>query len=396
MTQSSLPLIHAHQIDSVLAPIEEAVGMPNAAYVSDAFFSEERDGLMANTWACLGFASDVIKNGYVKPVNFMGLPLLMMRNKDGVTHVFHNVCSHRGMQLVAEEGEVQGVIRCPYHSWTYDLNGNLKGTPHIGGFGEHKVDSFQCEKHGLKPVRSAVWMDMVFINLDGQAPEFADHVAPLEHRWRAFIGDDGFGLLRRANMGGNLEINVNCNWKLAVENYCESYHLPWVHPSLNSYSRLVDHYNIEFGEHFSGQGSLAYRLSDVAGTQLPKFPSWPKDKLEHAEYISFFPNVLLGIQADHFFAMMLEPVSAGQTIEHLRVYYVGDESVQDAYAASRTSTLESWRVVFGEDIGVVEGMQAGRQSPGFNGGVFSPVLDHPTYFFHQWVARQIGGATNAA
>lgn len=396
MTDTTLPLIPAQQLDRVLAPIADATGMPNTAYVSEAFFAEERDRLMANTWACVGFSSDLIKNGYVKPVDFMGLPLLLMRNKDGETQVFHNVCSHRGMQLVAEEGEVQGMIRCPYHSWTYDLNGNLRGTPHIGGVGQHKVESFKCEKHGLKPVRSAVWMDMVFINLDGQAPEFAEHVASLENRWRDFIGADGFALLRRVNMGGNLEITVNCNWKLAVENYCESYHLPWVHPSLNSYSRLEDHYNIQFGEHFSGQGSLAYRLSNVSGTRLPKFPSWPQDKLEHAEYVSFFPNVLLGIQADHAFAMMLEPVSAGKTVEHLRVYYVGDEATQDEYAACRTSTLESWRVVFGEDIGAVEGMQRGRQSPGFQGGVFSPVLDHPTHFFHQWVARRVGSDAAAA
>lgn len=384
-------LIPTQHIDRVLAPIADATGMPNTAYVSEDFFNHERDTLMAGTWVCVGFASDLIKDGFVKPVNFMGLPLLLMRNKSGETQVFHNVCSHRGMQLVAEEGEVQGVIRCPYHSWTYDLDGNLKGTPHIGGVGQHKVEGFQCEKHGLKPLRSAVWMDMIFVNADGQAEPFSDHVAPLENRWRDFIGADGFDLLRRVNMGGSLEISVDCNWKLAVENYCESYHLPWVHPSLNSYSRLEDHYNIQAGEHCSGQGSLAYRLSNVAGTRLPKFPSWPQDKLEHAEYISFFPNVLLGIQADHAFAMMLEPVSAGKTTEHLRVYYVGDEAAADAYGACRTSTLESWRVVFGEDIGVVEGMQRGRQSPGFQGGVFSPVLDHPTHFFHQWVARRVRG-----
>lgn len=391
MTDSTSPLIPDQQLDSVLAPIAQATGMPNNAYVSEDFFAAERDQLMARTWVCVGFASDLLKNGYVKPIDFMGLPLAMMQNKQGEIQVFHNVCSHRGMQLVAEEGAVQGVIRCPYHSWTYDLDGNLKGTPHIGGVGEHKVEGFQCANHGLRRVRSAVWLDMIFVNVDGQAPEFAEHVGPLENRWREFVGDDGFGLLRRANMGSNLEIPVSCNWKLAVENYCDSYHLPWVHPSLNSYSRLEDHYNIQFGGHFSGQGSLAYRLSNVAGTNLPKFPSWPEDKLEQAEYVAFFPNLLLGIQADHFFAMMLEPVSAGQTVEHLRVYYVGEESTQDTYAASRTATLESWRVVFGEDIEPVEGMQRGRRSPGFQGGVFSPVLDHPTHFFHQWVARRLRG-----
>ncbi len=84
------------------------------------------------------------------PLDFMNLPLLMMRNRQGEVQVFHNVCSHRGMKLVHEAGEVQGMIRCPYHSWTYDLDGNLKGTPHIGGIAKHKDDRFKCEKHGLK------------------------------------------------------------------------------------------------------------------------------------------------------------------------------------------------------------------------------------------------------
>ncbi|MDF4861958.1 RHO alpha subunit C-terminal catalytic domain-containing protein, partial [Vibrio parahaemolyticus] len=179
------------------------------------------------------------------------------------------------------------------------------------------------------------------------------------------------------------------NWKLAVENYCEAYHLPWVHPSLNSYSRLEDHYNIMFAERFAGQGSLAYNLSDTAGTHLPKFPSWPEDKLRHAEYVALFPNVLLGIQADHAFAMMIEPITANKSVEHLRVFYVGDEATKDEFAACRTATVESWRVVFGEDIGAVEGMQEGRYSPGFGGGVFSPEMDVPTHFFQTWLAKQV-------
>lgn len=75
----------------------------------------------------------------------MGMPLVMMRNREGELHVFHNVCSHRGMILVQEEGTIEGVIRCQYHSWSYDLNGNLKGTPHVGGINQHKDERFKCE-----------------------------------------------------------------------------------------------------------------------------------------------------------------------------------------------------------------------------------------------------------
>ncbi len=378
--------------DAVLQPIEKANGLPNQAYTSDVFLTHERDQVFAKGWAGLWFASDLPKRGYVKPVDFMGLPLLILRDKQDQIRVFHNVCSHRGMILVHEEMEVQGVLRCKYHSWSYDLQGELKATPHLGGIGEHRSAGFEQCQHGLKPVRAVVWMDVIFINLSGDAPDFDEYIKPLVDKWRPFLGDSGLERMRPAVNGKGMEIEVASNWKLAVENYCESYHLPWIHPGLNTYSRLEDHYHIMYGDDFGGQGSLAYRLSDEVGTALPRFPEWPEDKLEQAEYVAFYPNVLLGIQADHTFTMIVEPLARDRSREHLRLYYVGDEAVGDEHAASRNATLESWRVVFNEDIDAVEGMQRGRSSPGYGGGVFSPAMDNPTHHFHQWVARKLKAA----
>jgi choline monooxygenase len=376
-------------LDAILQPIEQATGLPNQAYTSDAFLAQERERVFAKSWAGLWFASDLPKPGYVKPVDFMGIPLVILRNRQDEIRVFHNVCSHRGMILVHEEMEVQGALRCKYHSWSYNLDGELKGTPHLGGIGEHRAAGFERCEHGLKAVRSTVWMDIIFINLSGDAPGFSDYIKPLTEKWQAFLGTTGLDRLRSAVNGKGMQIEVGANWKLAVENYCESYHLPWIHPGLNTYSRLEDHYHIMYGDNFGGQGSLAYRLSDTADTALPRFPEWPGDKFMQAEYVAFYPNVLLGIQADHTFTMIIEPVSCKLSIEHLRLYYVGDEAVGDAHAASRNATLESWRVVFNEDIDAVEGMQRGRLSPGYGGGVFSPVMDNPTHHFHQWVARKL-------
>ena len=385
---SSFERIPLADLQAATLPIEEARGLPNSTYNDPAFLAEERDRVMAKTWAGIGFAGDLPQAGYVKPVTFMGLPLVIMRDREDTVRVFHNVCSHRGMTVINEAGPVQGSIRCPYHSWTYELNGNLKGTPHLGGVGVHNAPSFKCEKHGMKEIRSAVWFDVVFVNLDGQADDFDNFIAPVTQRWSQFIGTTGYERLVREANSGSVMIDVACNWKLAVENYCESYHLPWVHPGLNSYSRIQDHYHIMFGE-FAGQGTMVYNLSETAGTSLPTFPEWPADKLKEAEYITVFPNVLLGIQADHAFAIVLEPVSNGRTLEHLRILYVGDEALGDNYAACRDATLESWKIVFAEDVGVVEGMQVGRQSPGFQGGVFSPVLDNPTHYFNKWVAERL-------
>ncbi|WP_109514890.1 aromatic ring-hydroxylating oxygenase subunit alpha [Pseudomonas ovata] len=382
-------LIPVQELTDVLNPIEHAHGLTNEFYTEQKFFELERDELMGKGWTCIGFASDLAQKSYVKPVDFMGLPLLMMRNREGELKVFHNVCSHRGVKLVQEAGPIQGVIRCPYHSWTYDLNGALRGTPHVGGIDVHKDDRFNCEKHGLKPLRTAIYMDMVLVNLSGDAAPLEEKLAPLTQRWTQFLGADGISLMRKEVDGGSMALEVECNWKLAVENFCEAYHLPWVHPSLNTYSRLEDHYNILFDRQFAGQGSYAYNLSAVAGTTLPVFPAWPTDRVKTAEYVAFFPNTLIGIQADHVFAMMLQPVSPSRTIEHLRVYYIGDEALNDQYKASRDAIMESWKVVFGEDIASVEGMQKGRSSPGYKGGVFSPEMDLPTHFFHRWAAETL-------
>lgn len=380
--------ISVADLNAVHQPIHQAKGMPNAAYDDPQLFEFERDQVLGKTWAGLVFASELPKNGFAKPVDFMGLPLAVMRNRSGELKVFHNICSHRGMVLLREETEVEGMVRCPYHSWTYDLDGNLKGTPHIGGVGKHKAEGFVCEKHGLKEIRAAVWNGIVFINLSGDAVDFEDFIQPLVSRWEAFTGAGGFDQVRVAPTGSTMALTVNSNWKLAVENYCESYHLPWVHPSLNSYSPLDQHYNLIVNDDASGQGSYTYSLSDVAGTSLPQFKDWPQDKIRQAEYVSLYPNILLGVQADHVFSIILHPQSHNKTLEKLELAYVGDEAIGDKYAACRTAVLESWKVVFQEDIFAVEGMQNGRKSPAFQGGVFSPVLDGPTHHFHQWVSNQ--------
>ena len=382
--------LHEISVESVLKPIEQSTGLPNEAYISDRVFREERDQVLGTAWAGLAFASDLPQGGYAKPVDFMGLPLLILRGKDGQIRVFHNVCSHRGMILVDQEKPVTGALRCQYHSWAYSLDGELKSTPHLGGVGEQKAEGFEHCKHGLKEVRSTIWMDVIFINLSGDAPAFEEYAKPLMDQWAAYLDDNAYDLLKPAPASErNMQLKVATNWKLAIENYCESYHLPWVHPELNRISKIEDHYHIMIGQDFGGQGSLAYRLSEEAESALPVCPSWPEDKIQQAEYVAFYPNVLLGIQADHCFVMLVEPLSCGETLEHVRLYYFGEDAVSEQYDETRGNQLESWREVFAEDVAAVEGMQRGRQSPGYDGGVFSPVMDNPTHHFHQWVARRI-------
>lgn len=373
-------------IRNVLQPIESASGLPNDAYASANFARYERDQVLAKTWTCIGFGKDIPKAGDAKPVSLMGIPLMMVRRRDNSIAVFHNVCSHRGAVILDAPRNVQNSLRCPYHSWIYDLDGKLTATPNIGGAKEHSCEGFDKSKHGLKEVRSVLFWDLVFINLSGDAEDFDQFSAKIRERWKDF----DMSLIRHAGDDSSMKLAVNCNWKLAVENYCEAYHLPVVHPALNSYSKLEDHYNINEDGAFAGQGSTAYTpLLVKDGPDLPHFPNLPEKWAKAAEYTALFPNVLLGIHQDHYFAILLEAVAVDRTVEHLEIYYVGEAATGDIYAETRAANRATWKIVFDEDVDVVERMQRGRQSPGFTGGVFSPRMDPPTHCFHRWLAGKL-------
>ena len=380
-------------ISDVLKPIEIAHGLPNEAYISDTAYATERDSVVFAGWAGLTVAANVPAAGDALPIDFMGMPLLVVRGRDQQVRVFQNTCRHRGMILVSEPTKVGGVIRCPYHSWCYSHDGRLVTTPHVGGPGTNTADGVDRDTLGLIEIHSHVWRDIVFVNISGDAPAFADHAADLIARWSEFEDKP----LVHGGADSRLTFDIACNWKLAVENYCESYHLPWVHPGLNSYSRLEDHYHIEADDRFAGQGTLVYRPSLGDGGQaFPDFAGLSDKWDSGAEYIALFPNVLLGVHRDHAFVIILQPMGPERTIEHVELYYADDAVAGEGARALRETNAAMWKEVFAEDVFVVEGMQKGRHGRFFDGGKFSPVMDNPTHCFHKWVARRLPETALAA
>ncbi|MFD2740642.1 aromatic ring-hydroxylating dioxygenase subunit alpha [Sulfitobacter aestuarii] len=372
-------------LGEVMTSVNLARGLPNAHYIDPAVFAEEKNSVLFANWAGIGFAKDVPEPGDARPIEFLGMPLLMVRDRDGALNVFQNTCRHRGMILVSAPTKIGGAIRCPYHSWCYALNGALRATPHVGGPGQNRHEDINRDDLGLVRIRSFVWRDVVFVNIDGTAPEFEEVHGDLIRRWQEFDQP-----LHHDGGASSFTLDVATNWKLAVENYCEGYHLPWVHPGLNSYSRLEDHYNIAELGRYSGQGTLVYRqLEAENGDRLPDFAGLGAQWDEGAEYVALYPNVLFGVQRDHAFAIVLEPVESGRTIEHIELYYAAPAEDMPQLDALRKINAHRWKEVFEEDIFVVEGMQKGRQGVLFDGGRFSPAMDGPTHNFHHWVAGQV-------
>ena len=379
------------KIEAVNKPIEKAHGLPNECYTSEKYMMIERERVFQDKWTVIGIGSSVPNPGDALPYNLLDIPLIILRDKERKIRVFHNVCSHRGHKLLDKPCSLKNLLRCPYHSWSYDLEGKLVATPHIGGLNIHESEKFEKSKSNLKEVRSKIWMDIIFININNNEIEFNEYVRPLEDRWLKFISKDDQNSLIYSRDYGYFNLDVKSNWKFAIENYCESYHLPWIHPELNKVSNISDHYHIQgLPNRYAGQGSNKYEQPLKGNKSFANFSNWPKEFSKNSEYIALFPNVMIGLHIDHFYVFWLEPISVNETKEHLAMYYVGEESANGKeFESMRKENSRFWKDVMSEDIKAIEGMQEGRSSPSYNGGNFSPVMDNPTHQFHKWVAGNV-------
>ncbi len=392
----NLPLskiLDIEKINNVDKPIEVANGLPNECYTNQDYLAHEKEKIFYNKWTAIGVGSSIPKIGDAKPYNLLGIPLILIRDKNMDVRVFHNVCSHRGFKLLDKACTLKNVIRCPYHSWAYDFNGQLVVTPHIGGLNNHQSTNFNKTKSNLKEVKTKLWMDIVFVNINSNELDFDQYIKPLEKRWSKFINKDDQKLIVKSDDFGYFSLEVKTNWKFAIENYCESYHLPTIHPELNKISNINDHYHIQgLPNRFAGQGSKKYDQIVKGNKIFDTFPNWEKSMLKNSEYIALFPNVMIGLHVDHFYVFWLEPLGMNKTKEHMQMYYVGEESANgEQLKEMRKQNLKFWKDVMLEDINSVEGMQEGRNSPVYNGGNFSPIMDQPTHQFHKWVAQNLIG-----
>lgn len=380
----------ARAMSAVFDPPETARGLPNLCYVDPAYHQLEAERLLARDWLCVGVGAEIPERGDAVAVDAAGQPVLLVRDRDGAVRAFHNVCRHRGSILVEDRHSGPAIV-CPYHSWSYALDGRLVRTPEVGGHGLHACASVDKDKLGLLPVRVAVWLDFVFVNLSGDAPPLADVVAPMAAQWSDYATD------RLVHAAADT-YELRANWKLAVENYLECYHLPWVHPGLNSYSPLAEHEYRVFADRFFGPVTHSYRASLPPEQALPEFPGLPAARRLAGEYPIAFPNLLLGIQRDHLFGIIVDPLAIDRTRERLHIYTVDDGAARPAaerarIAAAVAELAAGWREVFTEDIGIVERMQRGRASSSFDGGKLTAFHDDCNRRFMQHVARAVAACT---
>ena len=364
-------------------PVEQALGLPCAAYADDGFFEVERERLFGRAWVAVASSAEVTSPGRVLARRIGDTSILITRDNQGVLRGFVNSCRHRGTELAAEDCTVSSTIRCPYHRWGYALDGTLVAAPR---FGEKPRPDFELAELSLLPVRVQAWGSLVFACLDAET-------MPLE-RW---LGDlaprmHGYGLEGWMPCAQR-SLNVAANWKLISENFQEYYHLDWVHPELAKVSRVRDHYRYQGAGMYCGQTT-----TPVSGDQrgdwlvLPAAAGLDESDSVSGRFVAVFPNVLLSVLPGHAFVIRLEAVSTGATTEHCTLL-VPPSTPVEAHQGALEATWKFWMEINDEDIDICERAQRGIAKGGAPPGPLSPRFEEPLNRFHNMLASCVSAET---
>ncbi len=347
-------------------------GLPSQAYTSHSFLELECQRLFPNHWMFVGFAHELQKPGDVVPITAAGRPILLMRNTAGDINAFHNVCRHRCTKLVEHPGNVGRSLRCPYHSWIYGLDGELRSAPFFGGRNNTPPPGFDRSEHGLVSIRTAVWHDWIFININCQAENFADFIAPIERRFEDIDLTD-LKLVAVLDFG-----EVDTNWKFLMENFIEPYHVPVVH-SHSTDQPLFNHVTVIDGHCLGSSVDVTKSSQSQVGSNILAVSS---------RYLTLFPNFVLGRYFPDQIGVHLNlPISPGKTSQR-RAIYMSNGEVLDAECADALKQL--WSRVHVEDHEMCERAYRGRASEvSETGGVLSPYWEDSLRCFQELVVHAV-------
>ena len=345
-------------------------GLPAKSYTDNDFWKIECDTVLSNGWLFVGFVHEFKKVGDVQPIFIAGKPILIVKNENDEIKAFHNVCSHRCLKLVNEKKNTGKLIRCPYHAWSYDLQGNLKAAPHIGGINNHKPKGFNFKEHGLKSIRIHIWNDWIFVNLNGKAKKFLDYAKPLFSKFK----DLDFNKLKYT---ATLDFGkINTNWKFLIENFIEPYHVQFVHKTTTN-QPLKDHYTIVDGMCY-GSG-VDVKEEDSKNSKALSVSS---------KYLSLFPNFIIGTYYPNQVGVYLNiPINPNTTIQK-RIIYTVDGTKMSKEDVDITKKI--WWSVHKEDHEMCERLQEGRSSPASNeGGLLSPHWEDGVKAFQKLIIQSM-------
>jgi choline monooxygenase len=318
--------------------------------------------VFSRSWQMVARADQLGEPGHYITGDVAREPILVVRGRDGVLRGFYNVCRHHAATVMTEPQGSTDHLRCPYHGWTYNLEGALIVAPEFGG-----VCNFDKSVNGLIPIRTAIWQGWVFVKLDSDAPSLAE-----------FFGNQLIGKFDGLNLKAlhwfeRRSYTVNCNWKVLVDNYLDGgYHVPHIHRSLNS---VLDYgeYKIETGERFCVQSSpIVSGKADAETAEVRKG--------DHAYYLWIYPNFMINWYEGVMDTNLVVPRGINRT-EVIFDYYFTDVS-----AKAREKNLASLAVserIQNEDVAICESVQRGLASRGYSTGRLSVRREAGEHLFHR-------------
>ena len=336
--------------------------LPAAYYTEPAKFEAELDGLFGRMWFCAGRSEDVAAAGRFVVRELTGHNIVVTRNAGGQLRAFHNVCRHRGTRMCAErEGTLPGSIQCPYHAWTYDLDGRLIGAPHMDD-----VPHFQKADYPLLAVAAAEWDGHVFLNLATDAAPLERQLGPLVDKFRDWR-------MAELRLGRRIVYDVKANWKLIVQNYNECLHCPNLHPALNKLSHYLSGENEPLqATYMGGRMDLRPGVTTLTwdGTcSRAALPGLSAEDARRVYYYAIFPNLLLSLHPDYVMTHTLWPVAPDRTINVCEWHFQPSELARDGFDPS--DCVDFWDLTNRQDWHVCELSQAGIASPAYVPGPYS-------------------------
>jgi len=352
----------------------DASALPAACYTGDAFFAAEMAEVHRRNWFFVGHASEFDGSGAYRAVETVGGPVVVLRDGAGVLRAFANVCRHRGSLLLEGSGRVRS-IACPYHAWTYRLDGALIAAPDM-----ERTHDFAASEHGLLPVRLETWQDLVFLNFDAAAPSLIEHLGDLPEQLGCYRFDEMVCTWR-------LDIDCRCNWKMLVENALESYHTGLVH------ARTVGAQTSE-SPTTRGQWVTLQVLSQTSVAVLTDEPPFPAIEglsaaAQRGTYFTMIlPTTQFACAQDCMWWLAMRPLAPDHTALSLGGCFPRSTTGLPNFAADAQLYYDRWARVAAEDVGILEKQQRGLASVLYRPGRLS-WRDDLVHAVHDWVLARV-------
>ena len=361
---------------------EPAATLDGRYYTSTEVFAREAERIFSGTWIAAGRADALPQAGDYALREVAGESLILVRGRDERLRAFFNVCRHSGTRLSeAASGRFSSGIQCPYHAWTYGLDGALLGAPHMAD-----VPWFDKSEHPLREAPIAEWEGFVFVHL-GERPE------PLDALLRPLLGRFAPFRLPALTTVRRIEYDVRANWKLIFQNFSECYHCPPVHPALAKLS----HYRSGANDLRDGGILGGYMLINAEGGSLTMsgrpcalpLADRPGEDRQRVYYYSVFPSLFLTIQPDFAMATRLSPVAADRTMVVCEFLFAPEATAAPGFDPS--DGVDIWDVTNRQDWHMCELAQQGVSSRAYAPGPYSREESLLAAFDREYL-RRLNGA----